>query len=105
MRSKVSLRCFPPGSPLRGERETALYTRKRMPQADFFDTLTPAVKAGELGESEFTHIYFVDWNHLRALRAPVKRPGAGYPSRTTRDTALNFSSLTVGGQLSELAST
>ena len=33
------LTLFPAGEPLGGERETALYTRKRTPQADFFDTL------------------------------------------------------------------
>ena len=38
---KVSLRCFPPGSPAgtRGKRRKA---RKRTPQADFFDTLRRA---------------------------------------------------------------
>ena len=33
------LTLFPAREPLGGERETALYTRKRTPQADFFDTL------------------------------------------------------------------
>ena len=34
------LTLFPAREPHRGERETALYTRKRTPQADFFDTLS-----------------------------------------------------------------
>ena len=34
------LTLFPAREPLGGERETALYTRKRTPQADFFDTLS-----------------------------------------------------------------
>ena len=37
--AKVSLRCFPPGSPV-GTRGKHRKSRKRTPQADFFDTLT-----------------------------------------------------------------
>ena len=43
------LTLFPAREPLGGERETALYTRKRTPQADFFDTLvSPRLGGGDV---------------------------------------------------------
>ena len=46
LRSKVSLRRFPPGSPM-GARGKRRKSRKRTPQADFFDTLKPPSPIGK----------------------------------------------------------